>query len=179
MGALSQGTEGKRGTAGAPSTPSGGAETGGWAQWTLQPAHLNVCGGTGPVEGEGRQSGRGLLLVSTSPPPPQSRPPSSSPLRPGGPDSQPPSQGSYTFMAFAPDSLWNLEPWLPPGVRGGQGRTWRRQVEAGGPRWERPVGGVCRVLGAQEVAGCWSWLIRRIQRSNRKPTSLSGASSSR
>ena len=179
MGALSQGTEGKRGTAGAPSTPSGGAETGGWAQWTLQPAHLNVCGGTGPVEGEGRQSGRGLLLVSTSPPLPQSRPPSSSPLRPGGPDSQPPSQGSYTFMAFAPDSLWNLEPWLPPGVRGGQGRTWRRQVEAGGPRWERPVGGVCRVLGAQEVAGCWSWLIRRIQRSNRKPTSLSGASSSR
>lgn len=88
-GGLGQGTEGKRGTAEALSTSGGGAETGGWAQWTPQPAHLNVCGGTGPVEGEGAVRKGSLLLVSTSPLPSQSRPPAPPP--PSDPGVQVPS----------------------------------------------------------------------------------------
>lgn len=47
-------------TAEAPSTPGGGeAETQGRARWTPKPAHLNACGGTGPVDMEQGWSGGG------------------------------------------------------------------------------------------------------------------------
>ena len=86
QGGLGQGTEGKRGAAEALSTPGGGAETGGWAQWTPQPAHLNVCGGTGPVEGEGcSQEGESPPGVHISTTFPVQTPSPSTPLRPGVP----------------------------------------------------------------------------------------------
>lgn len=110
-GGLGQRTEGKRGTAEAPSTPGGGAETRGRAQGTPQPAHLNVCGGMGPVGGEGgSQEGGSPPGVHISTTFPVQTPSPSTPLRRGGLDPQPPSQGSCTFMAFGPDFLWNLEP---------------------------------------------------------------------
>lgn len=100
MGGLGQGTEGKRGAAEALSTPGGGAETGGWAQWTPQPAHLSVCGGTGPVEGEGAVRKGSLLLVSTSPLPSQSSPPAPPPPQTRGSRSLAPFPGLLYFRGF-------------------------------------------------------------------------------